>query len=197
MTTIPSWIEQRLDDTFERKLTQRHVVEMMLAAERPFFSAEQLRARVRPEVSTETVRNRLNELRKRDVVVAETYPDAITLYYINHPESNWPLSPEGRQALQYETPLDSLSLRDFLWLRNPAGIRTLVLAGFQWALALFVIGVLAAPFALDSPVESSNSYWASAGTLFLVCLIVLLAERVVRRVRRTRSNRDHSMRSQT
>ncbi len=76
----------------------------MLDSGRPFLSAEQIRARVDPDVTKETVRNRLNELRSIDVVAAETYPESITLYYVDHPESNWPLSPEDRRKLAHETP---------------------------------------------------------------------------------------------
>src|SRR6056297_49201 len=109
MSALPTWIEDRIDATLEKKLTQRHVVEVMLESDRPFFSIRQLQSRVRPTVSTETVRNRLDELREIDVVAAETYPETITLYYVNHPESKWPLSPAGKRALEYETPLETLS----------------------------------------------------------------------------------------
>lgn len=183
MTSLPDWIEERTDSGLDRKLTQRHVVETMLGAERPFFSSEQIRARVKPDVSKETVRLRLNELRERDVVATETYPESITLYYVNHPESNWPVSPEGKAALSHETPLDTLSLGDFVRLRNPAGIRTLVLAGFQLSLLFFVLGVFAALLSAGLLVESDVGYWEIAGNLFLVSLCLLFAERVARRLR--------------
>ncbi len=126
-----------------------------------------------PTVSKGAVRNRLNELREIDIVAAETYPETITLYYVNHPESNWPLSPEGQRALAYDSPLDTLSLRDFLRLRNSAGIRTLVLAGFQLSLVLFCTGIVTAVFGIDAPVSatsamvgppatSSSSVWSSS-----------------------------------
>lgn len=183
MTTLPAWIEDRIDPTLEKKLTQRHVVEVMLEAERPFFSIQQLQALVGPTVSKETVRNRLNELREIDVVAAETYPETITLYYVNHPESNWPLSPEGQRALAYDSPLETLSLRDFLRLRNPAGIRTLVLAGFQLSLVLFCAGIVTAVFGIDAPVSATSAMVEAAGNLFVVCLVLLVAERIARRVR--------------
>ena len=180
---LPSWIEDRTEFDLNKKLTQRHVVETMLEAERPFFSAEQIRARVQPAVSKETVRNRLDELREIDVVAAETYPESITLYYINHPESEWPLSPEGAEALSHSTPLETLSFADFVRLRNPAGIRTLVLAGFQLSLVLFVVGVVAAVAMVDPAIQSDNGFWAAAGNLFVLCLFLLLAERIARKVR--------------
>ncbi|UPM42265.1 hypothetical protein MW046_09875 [Halocatena salina] len=127
MAAIPNWIDGRIDRNLRNTLTQEHVVETMLDAERPFFSIRQLQARVKPEVSKATVRNRLNELQEINVVATETYPESVTLYYINHPESNWPLSPEGKRALTTDTPLDRLSTRDFLTMSDTAGIRTLVL----------------------------------------------------------------------
>lgn len=183
MASLPPWIETRIDDELNKKLTQRHVVETMLEADRPYFSAEQIRARVRPDVSKETVRLRLNELREIDVIAAETYPESITLYYVNHPESAWPLSPEGKDALAYETPLDTLSVGDFVRLRNPAGIRTLVLAGFQLSLVLFAVGVFAPLLTSEPIVRSTNGYWEAAGNLFAVCFALLLLERLVRKLR--------------
>jgi hypothetical protein len=183
MSALPPWIDDRIDHDFKKKLTQEHVVETMLHADRPFFSAEQIRARVTPEVSKETVRNRLDELRELDVVSTEAYPDTITLYYINHPDSSWPVSPEGRQALAHETPLDTLSVTDFVRLRNPAGIRTLVLAGFQLSLVLFSLGAVTAALSVDIALGSSIRLWAAAGNLFLVCLVLLFAERSARQLR--------------
>ncbi|NGM67465.1 hypothetical protein G6M89_00325 [Natronolimnobius sp. AArcel1] len=183
MASLPPWIDTRIDDGLNKKLTQRHVVETMLEADRPYFSAEQIRARVRPDVSKETVRLRLNELLEIDVIAADTYPESITLYYINHPDSHWPLSPEGKDALVHETPLETLSVGDFLRLRNPAGIRTLVLAGFQLGLVLFALGIVAAPIAGDPVVQSSNAYWEAAGNLFVLCVVLLVLERVARKIR--------------
>ncbi|WP_254841038.1 hypothetical protein [Natronomonas marina] len=183
MSALPAWIDDRTDHDLDKKLTQRHVVETMLDAERPFFSAEQIRARVSPDVSKETVRNRLIELREIDVVAAETYPESITLYYVNHPESNWPLAPAAKEALSHETPLETLSLSDFVRLRNPAGIRTLVLAGFQLCLVLFVLGTVAALTTVDPAIGSENGLWAAAANLFAVCFVLLFAERIARTVR--------------
>ncbi|GAB7021045.1 hypothetical protein [Halostagnicola bangensis] len=183
MSTLPPWIEGRIDSSLNKKLTQRHVVETMAETERPFFSAEQIRARVGPDVSKETVRNRLNELREIDVIAAETYPESITLYYVNYPESNWPLSPEGKEALSRETPLETLSVGDFIRLRNPAGIRTLVLAGFQLSLVLFAVSFLVAPVPFELAVQSDSTFLSAALNLFFVCVILLFAERLARTVR--------------
>lgn len=186
MTAVPEWIEDRLDHSLNKKLTQRHVVETMLEAERPFFSIEQIRARVRPEVSKETVRNRLNELHEIDVVDAETYPESITLYYINHPQSRWPLSPEGQRALTQDTPLESLTVSDFVRLRNPAGIRTLVLAGFQLTLVLFTLGLVLAITQTEAPISSDIPLWDAAGHLLLVSIALLFGEKAARNYREGR-----------
>ena len=142
MSPLPNWIRNRIDRNLEQTLTQEHVVEVMVDAERPFFSARQIQARVKPDVSTATVRNRLDELQELDIVATEVYPDAVTLYYVDYPESAWPLSPEGQHALRTTTPLDRLSI-GFVGLSDTVGSRPSVLAGLVASLALFVIGGVA------------------------------------------------------
>lgn len=184
MSALPPWIDDRLDRNFDNTLTQQHVVETMLEAERPFFSIRQLQARVKPDVSKATVRNRLNELREINVVATETYPESVTLYYIDHPESEWPLSPEGKRALSTEPPLDQLSTRGFLTMQDTAGIRTLVLAGFQLSLVLFAFGVVLTAVGTDiSSTGSDIVFWDTAFDLLLVCLLLLVTERVARWIR--------------
>ncbi|MFC7068575.1 hypothetical protein [Halobaculum lipolyticum] len=181
MSGIPQWIEDRIDHNLDNTLTQAHVVETMVESERPFFSVRQLHARVKPDVSAATVRNRLRELQEIDVVATETYPDSITLYYIDYPESSWPLSPEGERALHAATPLDRLSTRGFLTLSDTAGIRTLVLAGFQLSLVLFALGGVLTVAGVDTAgTRSDVVLWGSAFDLLFVSLCLLVAERLVR-----------------
>ncbi|MCU4742771.1 hypothetical protein [Natronoglomus mannanivorans] len=184
MSDLPAWIDDRIERNLNNTLTQEHVVETMLDSERPFFSIRQLHARITPEVGAATVRNRLQELQEIDVVATETYPESITLYYINHPESNWPLSPDGKRALSSDSPLDRLSTRGFLTMRDTAGIRTLVLAGFQLALVLFAFGGVLTVVGLDVGSTGSDVVlWGTAFDLLFVCLLLLVVERVVRWVR--------------
>lgn len=184
MSGIPPWIDERIDRNLDNTLTQEHIVENMIASERPFFSIRQLHARIKPDVTRATVRNRLQELQEIDVVATETYPDSITLYYINHPESAWPLSPEGKRALNADTPLDRLSTRGFLTLSDTAGIRTLVLAGFQLSLVLFALGGVFTVVGTDvSSTQSDIVLWDTAFDLLFVSLLLLLMERTVRWIR--------------
>lgn len=180
---IPTWIDERIDRNLDNTLTQEHVVETMLASERPYFSIRQLHARIKPDVTRATVRNRLRELQEIDVVEMETYPDSITLYHINHPESTWPLSPEGKRALSADTPLDRLSTRGFLTLSDTAGIRTLVLAGFQLSLVLFALGGVLTVVGVDVSTQSDMILWDTALDLLLVSLLLLLTERTTRWIR--------------
>lgn len=181
MSTLPAWIDERIDRNLNNTLTQKHVVEMMVKSDRPFFSIRQLQARVKPDVSKATVRNRLNELQEIDVVATETYPESVTLYYINYPESNWPLSPEGKRALRTENPLDQLSTRGFLTMSDTAGIRTLVLAGLQLSLVLFIIGGILTMIGADiSSTRSDIVFWDTAFDLLFVSLLLLVTERIAR-----------------
>lgn len=155
----------------------------------PFFSAFQLRAQIGPDASEEQVRNRLEELRERDVVAVETYPAATTLYYIDRPSGAESRHPDEPQAQSPTNPLDRLSARDFLLLREPAAIRTLVLAGYQLSLTLFTLGIVLAAAGLEAPVHSDHALWTAALNLLLLCVAIQLAERTVRRLR---SPRDRS-----
>ena len=114
--SLPSWISRELenDRKVNTKLTDKHVVETMHEADRPLFSVQQIRDRVKPDVSKVTVRNRLRDLEERGIVATETYSDSLTLYYINHTESEWPLSPEGKQALNGQSASTENPLREFL-----------------------------------------------------------------------------------
>ncbi|QGA83691.1 hypothetical protein [Halomicrobium sp. LC1Hm] len=188
MSALPTWIEDRIDKDLDKTLTQQHVVETMVESERPFFSTKQLQARVKPDVCKATVRNRLDELRELDVVATESYPESVTLYYIDYPETSWPLSPAGKHALATETPLDRLSTRGFLTLTETAGIRTLVLAGLQLSLALFVFGGILTILGTDiSTTGSDIAFWDTAFDLLLFCLLLLVAERTAQWIRRRRT----------
>lgn len=48
MSTLPSWIEDRIDPKPSRALTQRRVAEVMLTADRPFFLGHPTRGAGRP-----------------------------------------------------------------------------------------------------------------------------------------------------
>ncbi|WP_256289480.1 hypothetical protein [Halobellus inordinatus] len=183
MVPTPNWIDRRIDSNLDNTLTQEHVVETMLEADRPFFSSRQLASRVKPDVSKATVRNRLNELQELDVVATEAYPDSVTLYYIKYPDSEWPLSPEGKRALTAESPLDRLSTHGFLTLQDTVGVRTLVLAGFQLSLALLAAGSLLTILGLDPGLESDIALWATAFNVLVFSGILLVTERIVHRVR--------------
>lgn len=113
--SLPPWISKQLpkDRRVNTKLTHRHVIETMHQTDRPFFSLQQIQQRIKPDVSKVTVRNRLNELEEHGIIATEMFSDSLTLYYINYPESEWPLSPEGKRALGESAGTENL-LRAFL-----------------------------------------------------------------------------------
>jgi hypothetical protein len=184
VSEIPPWIDERIERNLDNSLTQEHVVETMLESDRPFFSLRQLHARIKPDVGRATVRNRLQELQAVDVVATESYPDSIKLYYINHPETEWPLTPEGKRALNTDTPLDRLSLRGFLTLSDTAGIRTLILAGLQLSLVLLALGVILTGIGIDEAgAQSDILLWGTAFELLFLSTTLLFLERTARWIR--------------
>jgi hypothetical protein len=126
------------------KLTHRHVIETMHGSDRPFFSLQQIQERLKPDVSKVTVRDRLDELEDRGVVATESFADTLTLYYLDHPESEWPLSPEGLQALKQEPTGTENPLRAFLHHpRVRLILREELLRSIAWAaLGLFGWAIL-------------------------------------------------------
>lgn len=186
MSELPDWIENRIDPALNNKLTQRHVVETMLNAERPLFSIRQLQARLKPDVGKGTVRNRLDELREIDVVAAEAYPESITLYHINHPESSWPLSPEGKRALADESPVENLSVIGVLTFRDSVGIRRMATAGIRLSVILFITGVIMSAFGIPAPIWGEHRMWTAAYLLLVVCFLLLVIERIATKVRTNR-----------
>jgi DNA-binding HxlR family transcriptional regulator len=114
--SLPPWISDQLPDErrVNTKLAHRHVVETMHQAERPYFSLQQVHRRIKPDVSKVTLRDRLDELEERGIVATESFADTLTLYYLNHPEADWPLSPEGKRALNQDSGETENPLREFL-----------------------------------------------------------------------------------
>ena len=114
--SLPPWISEQLPDQrrVNTKLASRHVVETMHEADRPYFSLQQIHQRIKPDVSKVTLRDRLDELEECGIVATESFADTLTLYYFDHPESEWPLSPEGKRALNQESGDTENPLREFL-----------------------------------------------------------------------------------
>ncbi len=84
------------------------------------------------------------------------------------------MSPEGKDALNANTPLDRLSTRRFLTLSDTAGIRTLVLAGLQLSLVLFALGgVLTIVGADVSSTQSDIVLWDTAVDAGIVALLLV------------------------
>lgn len=175
MSDLPNWIENRIDRNLDNTLTQEHVVETMVEAERPFFSTRQLQARVKPDVSKATVRNRLDELQEIDIVATETYPESVTLYYINYQESDWPLSPAGERALS-DPPQNWLSFGP-LAISDTAGVGTLVV--FSLVLVVVSAGLSVVGFGLvfdvGGLVDSIGVVLGSVGLIVLIPSLELLA----------------------
>ena len=189
MSEFPSWINNRLDQNLDNALSQKHVVETMVDSERPFFSARQLQALVKPDVSKATVRNRLNELQEIDIVATEAYPESVTLYYINYQESNWPLSPEGKVALAAEAPHDRLSI-GFLTVSDTAGFRVFVLAGllltflFSTVVSIVILQLIQDGGGLVEPagivlVAGGLAVGVTAFQFFLATIFLFVGERIV------------------
>jgi DNA-binding HxlR family transcriptional regulator len=159
---LPPWITEKLpqDKRVNTKLTRRHVVETMYRADRPFFSLQQIQQQIKPDVSKVTVRNRLTELEEHGVVTTESFADSLTLYYLNHPESEWPLSPEGKQALTADETTPTHPLREFLDHPRVRSIfREELLRSIGWA----ALGIVGWPILLSESPQLPVNIWTVFG----------------------------------
>lgn len=160
--SLPPWISEQLPDNgrVNTKLTQQHVIESIYQADRPFFSLQQIQQRIKPDVSKVTVRNRLDELEEQGIIATETFDSSLTVYYINHPESDWPLPPEGKQVLNRESAETTDPLREFL--QHPRVhliLREELLRSIVWAgLGLFGWAIL-----VSSSSQLSATVWTVVG----------------------------------
>jgi hypothetical protein len=160
--SLPSWISTQLpeDRMVNTKLTQRHVIETMHQADRPFFSIQQIQQRIKPDVSKVTVRNRLDELEELGIVATETFTDSLTLYYINHPGSEWPLSPNGKRALDSGSAGAADPLREFIHHpRVRLILREELLRSIAWA----ALGLVGWPILVSSSPHLPATVWTVAG----------------------------------
>ena len=160
--SLPPWISDQLpeDRRVNTKLTEQHVVETMFQADRPYFSIQQIQDRIKPDTSKVTVRDRLYELEERGIVATESFSDTMTLYYIDHPESEWPVSPEGKQALNEDSVVEENPLREFVeHPRVRSILREELLRSIAWAgLGLFGWAIL-----VTSSAQLSATLWTVVG----------------------------------
>ena len=159
---LPPWISRKLpeDERVNTKLTRRHVVEEMYQADRPFFSLQQIQQRIKPDVSKVTLRNRLTELEEHGVVRTESFADSLTLYYLNHPESEWPLSPEGKRALTADKTAPTHPLREFLdHPRVRSVLREELFRSIGWA----ALGLVGWPILLSESPQLPVTIWTVFG----------------------------------
>ncbi|CDK39159.1 HTH domain-containing protein [Halorubrum sp. AJ67] len=160
--SLPPWISEQLPENgrVNTKLTQRHVVETMYQSDRPFFSLQQIQQRLKPDVSKVTVRNRLDDLEDRGIVATDPLADSLTLYYIDHPESEWPLSPAGERALNRESAETGNPFREFL--QHPLVNRVFreeLLRSIAWA----AIGLFGWAILVSSSGQLPATIWTVVG----------------------------------
>lgn len=160
--SLPLWISEKLeqDRKVNNKLTQRHVAEEMYNADRPLFSLQQIQQQVKPDISKVTVRNRLDELEELGIVATEGYSDSLTLYYINHPQSDWPLSPEGKRAIKQNSPSTQTPVLEFL--QRPQ-VRQVFREEFWRSIAWAAFGLFGWAIIISSTDQLATNAWTVLG----------------------------------
>lgn len=106
---LPEDIESRIDTAdYDLDLTQGHVALEFVHGDRSFYNVAQMHAALGRDVSTDTVRARLDELHERDVLSRQQVNNG-NIYWLNQPESDWPIPPD----VEVEPERDELTVNEW------------------------------------------------------------------------------------
>lgn len=125
---LPDEIASRIDTAdYDLELTQGHVALEFVHGDRSFYNVAQMHAALERDVSTDTVRARLDELNERDVLSRQQVNNG-NIYWLNQSESDWPIPPD----VEVEPERDELTVNE--WRQRPdvqtaAGSVFLAIAG--------------------------------------------------------------------
>lgn len=91
---LPEDIESRLDTAnFDKELTQKHVALEFVHGDRPFYNVTKMHAALGSDVSSDTVRARMDELHERDILERRKINNG-KIYWLRSEDSNWPIPPD-------------------------------------------------------------------------------------------------------
>lgn len=91
---LPNEIKSRIDPgSYDMELTQRHVALEFVHGDRPFYSVAQMHAALGSDVSSDTVRSRMDELEEREVLKSEQVNNG-SIYWLIGDTSEWPIPPD-------------------------------------------------------------------------------------------------------
>jgi hypothetical protein len=93
-------------------------------------------------------------------VATESFADTMTLYYLDHPESEWPLSPEGIQALKQESTETENPLRAFV--QHPR-VRLILREELLRSIAWAALGLFGWAIIITSSDQLSGTVWTVGG----------------------------------
>ena len=185
MTDLPAYLEERIEPNSNRELQQRDVVEVMWESEQPYFTRAAVGQLVDGDFSDDAVNDRLNELVNVNAlkldVVGNTH-----LYYINRPESEWPVPSDVNLAekgtVGSSNLLDLITLRDRQALLDIAMGQALTANGF-----LFI--ALTGGLAFGTlPISSENPLMIASVTLLVAAVFLLAVIKSAEGVREIRRN---------
>lgn len=154
-------------------LQQRDVARVMLSADQPYFSIEQLRSRLKSNPSQQTIRRRLSELDELGIVTTEEFRNH-SLYCINDARSAWgvPGDLPGAEAFERAT------LRDLATFRAPRTLKQGVQHAGAFAMYLVLLGAVVASLGVSAPISSSNGF-ITAALLLMIAVYPLYAVQLI------------------
>lgn len=142
MTALPDSIESNLDFNPNQEVQNRHFLEVFAESERPFLSRSYVQDQV--GLSGEATRLRLGTLVERGLLGTTEIAGA-NVYWLNHPESKWPMPPDVEvTATQDALTVDELLDQTWVHFGLTGGVITLLgssLIGMFTVLAVYSVSL--------------------------------------------------------
>jgi hypothetical protein len=179
---LPEEVEKRLKTDTRyvsgNELLPAEVAEVMYAADRPWFTVDQMNSEFNHRYHQDTVRDKLSKLRELEIVESQSVgkPD---IYYLNDDRSEWPIPPDVEVEAERTEPTLSEFLSPWYIQLGLVGLLGPALGG-----VILIVGSFAAAGVISIPPSITNVI--SLGlTISIISYILLLISVVLGVLNRT------------
>jgi len=171
MTDLPTYLEDRIEFDPKRELQHRDVVEVMWNTEQPYFTRRAVEQLLDGVYSDDVVNDRLNELSEVNAIKTDKLGNT-HLYYINRPESEWPV-PSDIEIADGGT-VEGVNVVDLVTLKDRQALRDIA-TGQAITANAFLFAAVGGGLAFGTlPISSGNPLMQTTILLLTVAIILIL-----------------------
>lgn len=143
---LPEWVEDRLEHDNNRDLQQRHVAEVIVNGDRPYYNVRGVRAEIKGDFDKDTVRARLDELVEQGVLREELMNRGY-IYWLKEQESDWPIPPDVEvEAITNEPTVSEFFSRPHVVIASIGFLGTAIAGVVVWLGTLQSAGSITLPW---------------------------------------------------